>query len=140
MATSMDEWLGSSTESRLDAVLDMTCRLVGHDEIGSVHVVLPERPSYTALLRYRARAEACGFSLTLMDLAVTVRPRAGGEPDAAVPDGTLLSWAVLTNRGLRAGSTVLRIATGGVSGSVRWLRQHLEAWGAELRGMNEGTR
>jgi hypothetical protein len=139
MENPIEDWLGNSVESRLDAVVDLACRLVDHDAIETIHLVLPERPSYDALMRYRAWAAACGLSLTLMDSEVIVRPLHTGEADEVAPDAVGRQARSRIHK-LGARSIVSALATGPGSGSARRLREHLRAWGTELQGMSEGTR
>jgi len=71
-----------SAHWHLDEVMEIASRLAGHDVVGSIHVVLGERPTYDALLHYRQLAEASGLTLTLTADSVVLRPPHPPEPRA----------------------------------------------------------
>jgi len=131
--------------ARLDEALAVACTLAGQDAIGSLHVVMNDRPTYDEILRYRRRAEACGFALTVTGTSVVLRPRAEPVPTpgsaVVIPSGArpaAWDWA------RRFGSAALiraEVASANRLSPVgRRMRSHVRALGDDFRSMSEGTR
>jgi hypothetical protein len=58
----------------VDGVMHIASHLVGRDEIGAIHVVTNERPTYADLLRFREVADANEMTLIVEAGAVVLRP------------------------------------------------------------------
>jgi hypothetical protein len=111
-ATRYDHEHNRTTGWQLEDVLEIATQLVGDDEIGAVHVVVAERPTYDALLRSRRLAEANGLTLTLTADAIVLRPPRQPHAEGTGATSTLVPGP---------GANQIRAFA---SGAWRWLRGH----------------
>jgi hypothetical protein len=103
----------------------IACQLFGHEEIGSIQVVLKRRPTYDELARFRRWADARGLEITATASGVVIRRRWSEGRATSTESGEPHDLSGVINR---------------VRPPLDWLRIHGRSWCAEFGGMSEGTR
>ncbi|HEY7035222.1 MAG TPA: hypothetical protein VH482_28040 [Thermomicrobiales bacterium] len=148
MFTPIDQTPKTSAAVRLDAVMEIACRLAGKDAIGGIHVAISERPTYDELVYYRTMAEAYGLSLTLQADTIALRPLPTPDPEIAerVPALVLATWLPRAEELLASGwhgarrLVRLAISANRLPTAMRFVRDHAANWNAGFQGLHEGIR
>lgn len=103
---------GPELGRQFDEEMEIASRLAGREDVRAIHIVLAERPTYDALLRYRQLAEARGLTLTLTADLIVLRPQQLSDEAGAAPAQPTGRWD----------KNLVTVA----SGTWKWLRDH--AW------------
>lgn len=119
----------------LEWVVATACRLAASgEEIKAFHIVTNWRPTYQELLRYRTRAEANGFTMTVLGAGgLVLRCRGQAVPTHAATDLTAAARTKPRSQQMPAAAVQQRAAFRGVDESGR-------RWLGALCAIKEGVR
>jgi hypothetical protein len=114
--------------------------MAGTDDIGAIHITVPERPTFDELRLFRRIAACHGLTLTMTADSIILRPKSI-DLELAESAPALGVAALLPSLGKAAGGTWHRVHDRvSASPMIHRLHDHAAHWNAGFQGLSEGTR